>query len=89
MGPTVTVELPAPLLRLFPGSTERVEVEAVTVGAAIDAVNARWPGMRDRLVDSSPRIRRNIVVFVEGARAGLETPLPPGAKMIVRMGMIG
>ncbi len=85
----VIVELPAALVRLFPGSAVRLEVEAATVAEAIDAVNARWPGMRDRLVDSSPRIRRNIVVFADGRRAGLETPLQPGAKVLVRMGMIG
>jgi molybdopterin synthase sulfur carrier subunit len=85
----VTVELPQALLRLFPGSVERVEVDAATVAEAIDALNARWPGMRDRLADSTPRIRRNINVFVEGARATLETPLKPGARVIIRIAMIG
>lgn len=86
---TVTIDLPTALMRLFPGSVERVEVEASTVGEAIDALNARWPGMRDRLVDSTPRIRRNINVFVEGKRAALETALAPGADVIVRIAMIG
>lgn len=87
--PTVTVELPQALLRLFPGSVERVEVGAATVAEAIDALNARWPGMRDRLTDSTPRIRRNINVFVEGTRATLETPLKPGTRVIIRIAMIG
>ncbi|MGH6924946.1 MAG: MoaD/ThiS family protein [Propylenella sp.] len=87
--PMVTVELPAALVRLFPGSAQRVSVGALTVGEAIGALNARFPGMRDRLVDSSPRIRRNINVFVEGKRADLKTPLRPGAEVIIRMAMIG
>lgn len=86
---TVTVELPQALVRLFPGSTERVEVSAATVAEAIDALNARWLGIRDRLVDSTPRIRRNINVFVEGKRATLETKLAPGAEVIIRTAMIG
>jgi molybdopterin converting factor small subunit len=86
---TVTVELPAALVRLFPGSKQRVEVGAATVGEAIAALNARYPGMRDRLVDSSPRIRRNINVFVAGRRADLKTPLQPGAEVIIRIAMIG
>jgi molybdopterin converting factor small subunit len=89
IAPAVTVELPSALVRLFPGSVERVEVEASSVGEAIEAVNARWPGMRDRLVDSTPRIRRNINVFVEGKRGRLETPLQPGTVVIIRIAMIG
>ena len=53
------------------------------VGEMIDALDARWPGMRDRLCDSTPRIRRHINVFVEGGRATLETRLAPGAEVIV------
>ena len=86
---TVTVDLPPALLKLFPGAVQRVEVSAATVREMIDALNARWPGMRDRLADSSPRIRRNINVFVEGRRATLETPLKPGTQVIVRIAMIG
>jgi len=87
--PTVTVDLPPALLRLFPGAVQRVEVSATTVREMVDALNARWPGMRDRLADSSPRIRRNINVFVEGRRAALETPLKPGAQVVVRIAMLG
>jgi molybdopterin synthase sulfur carrier subunit len=86
---TVRVELPAALVRLFPGSVQRVDVSAATVAEAIDALNAYWPGMRDRLVDSTPRIRRNINVFVEGQRATLETPVAAGAEVIIRTAMIG
>jgi predicted phage tail protein len=85
----VAVELPPALVRLFPGSLQRVEVGASSVGEAIDALNARWPGMRDRLVDSTPRIRRNINVFVEGERASLATRLEPGADVTIRIAMIG
>ena len=79
----VTVLLPAALVRLFPGSTRQVELPASTVGEAIDRLDALWPGMRDRLCDSTPAVRRHINVFVEGERASLETPLAPRAEMIV------
>ena len=49
----------------------------------IDALDARWPGMRDRLCDSTPRIRRHINVFVDGERASLETRLAAGARVFV------
>ena len=48
----VLVVLPAPLVALFPGSEREVRIPAATVGEAIDSLDARWPGMRDRLCDS-------------------------------------
>jgi molybdopterin converting factor small subunit len=77
------VILPPALLRLFPGSRRRVVVEAATVGAALDALEARWPGMADRLRDSTPAIRKHIRVFVAGSPASLETRLEPGAELAV------
>ena len=56
---------------------------------AIDALDARWPGMRDRICDSRPRIRRNINVFVAGERAQLATPLAPGTEMVVLLAITG
>lgn len=86
---TVTVMLPAALVALFPEASPRVEVAASTVGGVIDALNDRWPGMRDRLRDSTPAIRRHINVFVEGERADLETPLAPGATVFILTAMSG
>ena len=55
----------------------------------IDALDARWPGMRDRLCDSRPSIRRHINVFVAGRRATLETRLAPGAEVTVLTAISG
>lgn len=87
--PRVEVELPPALLRLFPGAPAKVEMSAATVGEAVDALNARWRGMRDRLVDSTPRIRRNIHIFVDGERADLATRLAAGTRIVIRTAMIG
>jgi len=87
--PTVTVVLPGALVSLFPGSVAEVELAASTVGHMLDALDSRWPGMRDRLRDSTPQIRRNINVFVEGRRATLKTPLPDGATVYVLTAMSG
>ena len=85
----VTVSLPPALLSLFPGAVGRVEVAAATVGEAIEALDREWPGMRDRLCDSRPAIRRHINVFVEGRRATLETRLAPGAEVYVLTAISG
>ncbi len=86
---TVQVSLPAPLVQLFPGAVRQLEVEAASVAEVVAALDSRWPGMRDRLCDSTPRLRRQINVFVEGERATLATPLAPGARVIVMMAIVG
>ena len=81
--PPVEVTLPPALVRLFAGAVLRLDVPAASVSEIMDALEERWPGMRDRLIDSTPRIRRHINVFVEGRRAGLDTPLNPGARVFI------
>lgn len=87
--PSVAVRLPAALVRLFPGAAPRLELPAATVRDLIDGLDARWPGMRDRLCDSRPAIRRHINVFVEGRRATLDTRLAPGTEVTVLTAISG
>ena len=89
LAPPVVVRLPTLLVRLFPGAPREVEVSAASVGEAIDALERRWPGMRDRVCDSRPRIRRHINVFVDGERATLATRLASGAEVIVMTAISG
>ena len=79
----VVVRLPLLLAALFPGADRVVAIEARTVAEMIDGLEARWPGMRDRLCDTTPAIRRHINVFVAGRRARLDTALSPGADVYV------
>jgi molybdopterin converting factor small subunit len=60
-----------------------VSVEAGTVSEAIDALDADHPGLRDRLVEPGADLRSHIHVYVEGERAGLETPLSGGTRVDV------
>lgn len=86
---TVAVTLPNVLARLFPGCVRRLEMSATTVVEAIDALDDRWPGMRDRLCDSTPAIRRHINIFVDGERGRLETCLAPGAEVYIMTAISG
>lgn len=73
--------LPASLLALFPGATKRHEVEGDTVEAIIGALDQDVSGVRDRLLESGPRLRPHINVFVDGSPAGLATPVGPDATV--------
>jgi molybdopterin converting factor small subunit len=74
-----TVMLPASLIALFPGVAKRHNVEGETVDAIIGALERSVPGVRDRLLESGPRLRPHINVFVDGTPADLSTPVPPTA----------
>ena len=52
------VLLPAALLRLFPTCPRELTMQAATVRDMIAALDAHTPGLRDRICDSTPRIRR-------------------------------
>jgi molybdopterin synthase sulfur carrier subunit len=85
----VVVRLPVLLAALFPAAERVVRIEAETVEDVMNELEARWPGMRDRLCDATPAIRRHINVFVEGKRARLETRLEPGADVYILTAISG
>ena len=60
------------LTPLFPELPRRIELQAETVDAAIDQLDERWPGVRDRLCEPGPVIRPHIHVYVDRERAALE-----------------
>lgn len=77
------LHLPGTLLPLFAGLTRRVDVEAATVAEAIDALELRWPGLRDRLCEPGPALRRHIHVYVDRERATLDTPVEARSRIDV------
>jgi molybdopterin converting factor small subunit len=78
-----TVLLPRSLLALCPGVERRHEVDGATVDVVLTALDARAPGMRDRLVEAGPRLRPHINVFVDGQPADLATPVGAGSTVHV------
>ena len=85
----VIARLPAVLIDLFPGARRRVELPASSVKEMIDGLDALWPGMRDRMCDSRPAIRRHMNVFVDGEKATLETRLAPGTEVFILTAISG
>ena len=60
----------------------RVAVEGETLAEAIDALETRHPGMRDRLVEEG-KLRGGIALFVDDQmlRTGLRTRLKPESEV--------
>jgi molybdopterin converting factor small subunit len=77
------LHLPSTLTPLFAGLPRRVDVDATTVGAAIDGLDRQWPGLRDRLCEPGPLLRGHIHVYVDRERATLDTPIETRSRVDV------
>ena len=80
-----TVYLPRSLVTLFPEPPPRhLDLECDSIGGLVDELDARWPGMRDRLLDAGPQLREHINVFVDGERVR-DLGSPVGSESLVHV----
>jgi sulfur-carrier protein len=77
------VRLPSTLGPLFPGLPRKLDVPADNVGDVIEYLEREWPGMRDRLCEPGPMLRRHIHVYVNRERAKLDTPVADQSRVDV------
>jgi molybdopterin converting factor small subunit len=77
------LHLPATIPPLFQQLPRRHDVDAATVEEAIQRLDEQWPGLRDRLCEPGPQLRRHIHVYVDRERATLETALAPRSRVDV------
>lgn len=77
------VHLPPTLPTAFPDLPRQLELDAATVAEAIERLDARWPGLRDRLCEPGPVLRPHINVFVDREPAALDTPLGDDSRLDV------
>ena len=77
------LHLPMTLTPLFAGLPRKLDIDAGTVAGAIDELEERWPGLRDRLCDPGPELRMHIHVYVDSERAALDTPLEARSRVDV------
>lgn len=82
----VKVRIPTPLRKLT-NNEELVEIEPGTIGAAINELQSRYPGIQERLVDEEGNVRRFVNVYVneEDIRflQNKDTPLKDGDEVSI------
>ena len=73
------------VLRSYTGGRETVEIPApATLGAAVDALDARFPGLRFRIIDEQHAVRPHIKLFIDGALTrDLATPIPAAHELMI------
>lgn len=83
---SVTVKIPTQLRNLTGGSTE-VEASGSTLAEVFEDLEARHPGIKERLVDDSGALRRFVNVYLgdEDIRflEGLETEVAEGGSVSI------
>lgn len=88
----VTVKLPTQL-RAAAGGASKVEVSGATVGAALEALYAQHPDLKDSLSDGDGGLRRFVNVYVDGEDVrfgdGLSTPVKDGGEIQVLPAVAG
>jgi molybdopterin converting factor small subunit len=73
------------LLRSYTGGSAAVEIAApATLGAAVDALDARFPGLRFRIIDEQHAVRPHIKLFIDGALLrDLRAPIPAARELMI------
>jgi len=75
------LHLPPTLPPLFRDLPRQLDIAATTVDEAIDRLDERWPGLRDRVCEPGPVLRPHINVYVDRERAGLDTTLETRSRV--------
>ncbi len=87
----MTVKIPAQL-RTLTGNEAETAVEADSVGEALEAVYAKYEGLRDRITDDG-ELRRFINVYVGGEDIrfgdGLKTAVSDGDEVTILPAVAG
>jgi len=83
---SVRVRIPTPLRR-FTGNAEEVGVSGGTVGAVVDDLERKFPGLKERLCDEQGRVRRFVNIYINGDDIrflnSLETEVKDGDEISV------
>jgi sulfur-carrier protein len=82
-----------PVLRAQAGNQKQVEVTGSTVGEALEALIAVYPGLRDQILGSDGSLNRFVNVYVNGRDVRYEqelaTPVSSSDTVILLPAMAG
>ncbi len=85
----MTVLIPPPL-HFYTGGVSRLSAEGDTLRDVLARLDARFPGIRFRIVDEQDEIRPHIKFFVDGTMArGIEQQVAPGSEVMIVCALSG
>ena len=81
-----SIRIPTPL-RAYTDNLKEVEVDASTVGEALDALTERYPSLRTHLYDESGNLRAYVNIFLQQEDVrnlrGQATPLTGDDRLLI------
>src|SRR3982074_901975 len=82
----ITIAIPT-ALRQFAGGLQRVEVDAITAGDALDSLTAQHADLRRHLYDDKNRLRSFVNIYVNDEdirhKSGADTPVKNGDLLMI------
>ena len=79
----IKVLIPSQLIAYTDGATW-VEATGVTVGAALDDLDRRFPGLKFRVIDEQDRVRKHMRMFIGQAETrSVAAPLSEGDELLI------
>ena len=83
---SIRVRIPTPLRKLT-NDLDVVAGDGGTLAACIEALEAQFPGLKERLCDETGQLRRFVNVYVNGEdvrfQQGLQPPLAAGDEISI------
>lgn len=83
---SVRVRIPTPLRR-YTANAEEVTTAGATIGAIVDELEGKFPGLKERLCDEHGRVRRFVNIYVNGEDirflSSLETAVKEGDEISI------
>ena len=77
------VRIPSQLTSYTGGAT-RVEAAGATVGAVLDDLDARFPGLKFRVIDEQDRVRRHMRLYIgHNETRSLAAPLRAADELLI------
>jgi sulfur-carrier protein len=71
-------------LTSYTGGATRVEAVGSTVGALLDDLDTRFPGLKFRVIDEQDRVRKHMRLYVGRAETrSVAQPLGPGDELLI------
>jgi sulfur-carrier protein len=79
----IRVSIPSQLIAYTGGAT-RVDAAGATVGAVLEDLDQRYPGLKFRVVDEQDRVRRHVRLFVgRDETRDVARPMREGEELLI------
>jgi molybdopterin converting factor small subunit len=79
----IRVSIPSQLIAYTDGAT-RVEAAGASVGAVLEDLDRRFPGLKFRVIDEQDRVRRHMRIFIGADETrDVARPMQDGEELLI------